>query len=132
MPKTVKQEPYFPEPSTEKYQPRETMEMAPPDTPPSHPARVTGIGGEAPESSEKETWHRQTLPSAGIQPRASIEALLGKVAHKRFLDKLGAIAETENKYIIASFVSKYSEQFEDTNPQLAAELLQAALDIAND
>lgn len=63
---------------------------------------------------------------------SEVELAMTKVAHARFLERLGKIAETENKYVVAAFMAKYSEELEETDPQASERLLRAALSISND
>jgi hypothetical protein len=67
-----------------------------------------------------------------LQAKSSTELILDKAENARFLARLGRIAETENKYIVAAFMAKYSEALEDSNPKASEELLLAAQSILND
>jgi hypothetical protein len=68
----------------------------------------------------------------GRQVRMQLETVLTKASHARFLNKLAKIAETENKYVVAAFMAKYSDELEDIDPEASAALLKAAQEISND
>jgi len=121
---------------------RQTVEMPASSAPKGHPARMEeGIGGEASPSTKPkpEPIGGSKYNDEAVNPLFSddyvyskVELAITKVAHTRFLKELEEIAETQNKYIVAAFMARYSEQLEDTNPHAAKELLKAAQSIAND
>ena len=112
--------------------------------------RMEAVEGRPPSSSEPEVspYANPNAPKHlrvdkdAIQPpfaddghpslASDVEVAMAKVAHTRFLSELGEIAEKENKYIVAAFMARYSEELEKTNPHASAALLRAAQEISND
>lgn len=124
--------------------PKAYRRIAPPvSSVPPVDVRLGPVGGESTPSSgsplpleappEKKP-RKKRKPAERKQKNTSIEIqdAMVKVSHARFLTRLGKIAETENKYIVAAFMAKYSEELEETNPQASAALLRAAQELSND
>ncbi len=128
-------EPDIVEPDVAEPQPNDTLvEVGGEETPPSSDLKID------PKSDPKSKIIKE-FPAGvpgygnaddGHPVLSSVEIAMTKVAHTKFLSELGKIAEKENKYIVAAFMAKYSEELEDTNPQASAALLKAAQEISND
>ena len=91
-----------------------------------------GLSGQPPSSSELNIAPSQQ--EVNINPiheySSKIEEALIRVSHTRFLNKLNKIATTENQYIVAAFIAKYSEKLENINPYASAALLKVAQEIS--
>jgi len=141
-----------PVPPTQRSQQLGVSPKAPPssemDISPSQPIPQPKPESEPPYKMDPETGEWSDKPSKQqvgprlrieeVEPQlppglgAQIEKAMTKASHARFLDRLTKIADTENKYIVAAFMAKYSEELEDTNPKASAALLKAAQEISND
>ena len=90
---------------------------------------------EAPTQEAAKTrhmyWLNYHMPSQTRTPYtgASLNEMIVKANHKKFVDELYKVAKTGNTGLMLAMISKYSEQIEETDPAGSIKLLSLAQNI---